>query len=121
MGSTKRIQYEQRIIDLANTYKALGHPARVKILELLLSHQKLNGTNLSKEVKLSGPTISHHIRELYVNGLIGYEAQGKDCFYIVNPESLEFVTIHLRQLNYDSQNQKTSFDSVYFLPNFQLS
>ena len=120
MGSTKRIQYDQRCLDIACMYKAFGHPARTRIIELLLEHGKLNATSLSKELELAPATINHHLDQLYLNGIIGKEHKGKDSFCSVQPDSLDFLESHLNSINFKSKNQASELDKIYFLPTYRL-
>lgn len=120
MGSTKRIQYDQRCLDIANMYKALGHPARTRIVELLLEHGKLNASSLGKELNLAPATITHHLDQLYLNGIIGKEHKGKDSLCCVQPDSLDFLESHINTINFKSKNQPNQFDKTYFLPTYRL-
>lgn len=68
---------------LARVFKALGDPTRVK----LLSHIAAAGDggaclcDLVEPVRLSQPTVSHHMRQLVDAGLITREQRGKWAYY----------------------------------------
>jgi DNA-binding transcriptional ArsR family regulator len=56
--------------------RALGDPTRLRLLRLLAAEPR-SPQSLAIELKLSLPTVSHHIRELRVAGLIRLEIAGK--------------------------------------------
>jgi DNA-binding transcriptional ArsR family regulator len=56
--------------------RALGDPTRLRLLRLLAAEPR-TPQSLAIELKLSLPTVSHHIRELRVAGLIRLEIAGK--------------------------------------------
>jgi len=65
MGATKREFYTEDQIQMANMFKALGHPARIAILEKLAEDENLNCTNLHTLIPLAKSTISYHLKELF--------------------------------------------------------
>ena len=67
----------------AVVFKALGHPARLAVVERLgrgecCVCELLEGTEFRK---LSGPTISQHLLVLKTAGVIADEKRGKKIFY----------------------------------------
>jgi DNA-binding transcriptional ArsR family regulator len=56
--------------------KAMNDPTRLRLLRLIAMKPR-SLISLSQEVKLSLPTVSHHIRELRGAGLIRLEVAGK--------------------------------------------
>ena len=56
--------------------RALGDPTRLRLLRLLAAEPR-SPQSLAIELKLSLPTVSHHIRELRIAGLIRLEIAGK--------------------------------------------
>ncbi|MBF6612034.1 MAG: winged helix-turn-helix transcriptional regulator [Chloroflexi bacterium] len=70
--------------------RALGDPTRLRLLRLITTEPR-SLQSLAHEVKLSLPTVSHHIRELRVAGLIRLEVagRGRDSKYTVRWPSAE--------------------------------
>src|SRR3954468_14533326 len=69
-------------------FKALGDPARVKILNLLAtSDEAVCVCELIPALRLSQPTVSHHLKKLTDAGLIEREQRGTWAFYSVHPEA----------------------------------
>lgn len=74
--------------DIAVVAKALGHPARIHIVRLLLEKQSCIGCNIVDEVGLAQSTVSEHLRILKAAGLITGEIERPRVCYSLNPDSL---------------------------------
>jgi ArsR family transcriptional regulator len=76
---------EQEIAVLA---KALGHPARVRIVRLLLAHDACYCGQLVDELSLAQATVSQHLKVLKEAGLIVGEIEGLRTCYCASRERL---------------------------------
>lgn len=66
---------------LARLARALGHPARVRILQVLLSKDSCVAGELAGEVPLAASTVSQHLKVLKEAGLIKGEVDGpRRCY-----------------------------------------
>jgi ArsR family transcriptional regulator len=79
---------EQRDGDLALLAKALGHPARVRILRLLLSRDSCYCGQIVDEVPLAQATVSQHLKVLKDAGLVTGEIEGPRTCYCASRERL---------------------------------
>jgi len=71
---------------LAATYKALGNPARLKIIELLLDGE-LNVTAINKAVPVSQPSLSQHLSKLRGLGVVKARRDERFFYYrLTNPQ-----------------------------------
>jgi len=61
--------------------RALADPRRIEILERIAAAAEMACTTLAGESEVSQPTISHHLRELHLAGLIQPRREAKFCFY----------------------------------------
>ncbi|WP_020569703.1 ArsR/SmtB family transcription factor [Neolewinella persica] len=86
MGLTKTDAYTPDQIRIAELCKAIGHPARVAILQKLLTVECCISRDFSDEIDLSQPTISRHLQELKTVGLIAGTIEGTSVSYCINPE-----------------------------------
>lgn len=86
MGLTKTQNFTARQNALASLAKALGHPARIAILEHLLAHQTCICGDLVDELPLAQATVSQHLKELKSVGLIQGEIEGNSVCYCINEE-----------------------------------
>jgi ArsR family transcriptional regulator, arsenate/arsenite/antimonite-responsive transcriptional repressor len=75
--------------DLARLAKAVGHPARVRILRLLLSRDSCYCGELVDELPLSQATVSQHLKVLRDVGLIQGEIEGPRVCYCADTDRLE--------------------------------
>jgi len=75
---------------LARVFKALGDPARVRLLSLISATDGGEACvcDLTAPVGLSQPTVSHHLKQLVDAGLLGREQRGKWAYYRVDDTAL---------------------------------
>jgi ArsR family transcriptional regulator len=77
--------------DLAGQLKALADPARLRLLSLMLANEDLEACtcDLTEELELSQPTVSHHLKKLTDAGLVfAHRRQGSWTYYRVVPDAL---------------------------------
>lgn len=71
--------------ELATLAKALGHPARVKILRILIRRDACVCGEIVDELPLAQSTVSQHLKVLKDAGLIRGEIDGpRTCYCIEN-------------------------------------
>lgn len=83
----------------ANTpkvFKALAEPVRRDILELL-RNGKLTAGEIVSQFDLSGATISYHLSQLLVAGLIVEEKHKNFIYYELNASVFEEIMLWLMQ------------------------
>ena len=61
--------------------RALADPRRMEILERIAHASEVACATLAGESDVSQPTISHHLKELSVAGLIKPRREAKFCYY----------------------------------------
>lgn len=71
--------------ELAALAKALGHPARVRIVRLLARQETCVCGAIVDEVGLAQSTVSQHLKVLKEAGLIQGEIDGPRVCYCLNP------------------------------------
>jgi ArsR family transcriptional regulator len=76
--------------ELAQMFKALGDPVRLRLLSLVASHAGGEACvcDLSAGFDLTQPTISHHLKVLRQSGLLQCERRGTWVYYWVVPSAL---------------------------------
>jgi ArsR family transcriptional regulator, arsenate/arsenite/antimonite-responsive transcriptional repressor len=87
MGATKTEHFTERHNEIANLAKALGHPARVAILDYLLKVDACICGDIVNELPLAQPTISQHLKELKNAGLIKGEIEGNSICYCIDEKN----------------------------------
>lgn len=78
MGITKIHPYTDKTLKMAKIASALGHPARLTIMQYLFENKKATYASFQKVTRLTPPTISSHIKILANAGLVysDYYQQG---------------------------------------------
>jgi ArsR family transcriptional regulator, arsenate/arsenite/antimonite-responsive transcriptional repressor len=79
---------QARQLELARLAKALGHPARVRILQLLLSRDACYCGQIVDELPLAQATVSQHLKVLKEAGLIVGEIEGLRTGYCASRSQL---------------------------------
>ncbi|MFF1487595.1 ArsR/SmtB family transcription factor [Streptomyces sp. NPDC058319] len=82
---------EDRAIELAKVFKALGDPVRLRLLSMIASRAggEICVCDLTPAFDLSQPTISHHLKLLRQAGLIDCERRGTWVYYWLLPEATD--------------------------------
>ena len=77
--------------ELAQVFKALGDPVRLRLVSLIGAHQggEVCVCDLTTAFDLTQPTISHHLRVLRQAGIIDSERRGTWVYYRLVPAALE--------------------------------
>jgi DNA-binding transcriptional ArsR family regulator len=103
MGATKSAEFTRKENTLAKYAKALGHPARIAILNVLAKKKTCQCGNIVDELPLSQSTVSQHLKELKEAGLIKGEIDGTRVCYCINEKEWRAAQLWLNQLfeNYD--------------------
>lgn len=78
--------------------KALGHPARIAILEVLIKKQACICGDIVDELPLSQSTVSQHLKELKEAGLIKGDIEGVKVCYCIDEKEWEVAKTYLVNL-----------------------
>jgi len=84
MGLTKSEIFTEKQNRLAGMMKALGHPARIAIIQHLVKSQACICGDLVEELGLAQATISQHLKELKNVGLIKGTIDGTSVCYCID-------------------------------------
>ena len=98
MGLTKSEIFTAEQNQIAKIAKAIGHPARVAILQHLLQKKACICGDLVLEIGLAQPTISQHLRELKNLGLIKGTVEGVKVCYCIDVEKYAEFNAVFQQL-----------------------
>lgn len=91
MGFTKKNLYTDAQNELADIAKALGHPARLVILQQLVRLSSCVCGDLVTEIGLAQPTVSQHLKELKRVGLIKGAVEGTRVCYCIDTKKWNAV------------------------------
>jgi ArsR family transcriptional regulator, arsenate/arsenite/antimonite-responsive transcriptional repressor len=102
MGASKTEHFTEHQNQIALLAKAMGHPARIAILEFLLEAKSCICGDIVNELPLAQPTVSQHLKELKNAGLIKGNIEGNAICYCINKEGFEKIKTFFETLTYKS-------------------
>jgi DNA-binding transcriptional ArsR family regulator len=92
MGKAKTDEFTVRDVRIARYAKALAHPARIAIVQVLLQRSSCVCGTLVDELPLSQSTVSQHLKELKEAGLIKGDVEGTSVCYCLDLEEWKKAT-----------------------------
>ena len=98
MGLTKTEEFTIKDNKIAKYAKALAHPARIAILQVLIKKQNCICGDIVEELPLSQSTVSQHLKELKESGLIKGDIEGAKVCYCIDEKEWENVKLYLNTL-----------------------
>ncbi len=107
MGATKTEHFTDKQNAIAILAKALGHPARVAIIEYLMKVDTCICGDIVNELPLAQPTVSQHLKELKNAGLIKGSIEGNAICYCINEKALTKLQAYFANIS-DSLEKKKS-------------
>lgn len=84
-------------MSFTNTFKALSHPVRREILDLL-KMDKMSAGEIADQFELTGATISHHLNVLKQADLVVERREKNFIYYELNTSVLEDMMVWLADL-----------------------
>ena len=106
MGISKSAHFNEQQNSLANIAKALGHPARIAIVEYLLNQKECICGDIVSELPLAQATISQHLKELKIAGIIKGSIEGNSICYCLNEEMIVEFSSFLSNITSVLSHQK---------------
>ena len=86
-----RLRADQSAEQIAALAWAIAHPARVRIVRLLISRDTCVCGEIVDEMPLAQSTVSQHLKILKESGLVQGEVDGPKVCYCINPEKLAML------------------------------
>jgi ArsR family transcriptional regulator len=85
MKRAERAKYETR----AKVLKALAHPARLKLVDVLAEHDEVCVCKLTETIGMDISTVSRHLTQLKAAGIVDSEKRGQMVFYRLRVKCLK--------------------------------
>ena len=105
MAFAKTDLFEKKLQMEANLFKALSHPARIAIVQYLLSVDSCICGDIVNELPLAQPTISQHLKELKNANIIKGNIEGTAICYCINPETIQKIEQYFNAISIKLKNQ----------------
>ena len=100
MGASKSESFSTAHNEMAILFKALSHPARIAIVDYLLSVDSCICGDIVNELPLAQPTISQHLKELKNANIIKGSIEGTAICYCINPETIDKIQHHFTAITH---------------------
>ncbi len=84
-------EYTIRQEQLARFAKAMGHPARIAILQFLAKQETCYFGDIHEELPIAKATVSQHLKELKDSGLIQGEVETPKVKYCINRDNWQLA------------------------------
>ena len=105
MGASKSESFSEEHNEMATLFKALSHPARIAIVDYLLSVDSCICGDIVNELPLAQPTISQHLKELKNANIIKGTIEGTAICYCINPETIKKIEQHFGSITNKLKNK----------------
>lgn len=99
-------EYTDNQQQMSVLFKALGHPARVAIMEHLLKINACIVGDIVNELPLAQPTVSQHLKELKNAGLIKGSIEGNTICYCVDEKGIERLNLYFSNFQHKLNTQE---------------
>ncbi|MGZ4332728.1 MAG: ArsR/SmtB family transcription factor [Gaiellaceae bacterium] len=85
---------DEEAVGTAELFKALGDPARVRIVNLIATARgAVCACEFNDTLGLSQPTVSHHLKKLTDAGLLEREQRGKWAYFSLKGDAVEKLAV----------------------------
>jgi ArsR family transcriptional regulator, arsenate/arsenite/antimonite-responsive transcriptional repressor len=99
MGATKTDLFTQEQNEISILTKALGHPARISIIEYLMSVDACICGDIVNVLPLAQPTVSQHLKELKNAGIIRGNIDGTAIYYCIDKTKIQQLISYFEKIN----------------------
>ena len=108
MGATKTDHFTDYQNELAVLAKALGHPARIAIIQYLIKVNTCICGDIVNELPLAQPTVSQHLKELKNAGIIKGSVEGTSICYCINEDGIDKIKVFFEGIAAFLQKKRTA-------------
>lgn len=106
MRATKTEHFTDKQNQIATIAKALGHPARIAIIEYLMKVKECICGDIVNELPLAQPTVSQHLKELKNAGIIKGNIDGNSICYCIDEKTIDILNIYFSKIVQTVSNSK---------------
>ncbi len=108
MGATKTDHFTDKQNAIATLIKALGHPARIAIIEYLVKVNTCICGDIVDVLPLAQPTVSQHLKELKNAGLIKGNVEGNSICYCIDEKSIIKLQDYFANISIKLEKKKSN-------------
>lgn len=107
MGITKTEHFTAEQNEMAVLLKAMAHPARIAIIDYLLSIDTCICNDIVEVLPLAQPTVSQHLKELKNAGIIQGTIEGNAIKYCINKATIQKFEIFIDHIFHKIEKQES--------------
>jgi DNA-binding transcriptional ArsR family regulator len=85
--------------EAASRLRAIAHPMRIAIIELLEKKAKMNVTEIYERLQIEQAAASHHLNILKSKGVLISRRSGKNTFYSLKSDTLSKIIECINECN----------------------
>lgn len=83
MATENILEDEKKIERAAYVLKAVAHPLRIRIIQMLNDNKELNVSTIYKSLNAEQSLISHHLINMRDKGILDIRRSGKNIYYFL--------------------------------------
>lgn len=83
MATENVLEDEKKIERAAYVLKAVAHPLRIRIIQMLNENKELNVSTIYKNLNAEQSLISHHLINMRDKGILDIRRSGKNIYYFL--------------------------------------
>ncbi|MCB9251667.1 MAG: winged helix-turn-helix transcriptional regulator [Flavobacteriales bacterium] len=108
MGASKSAYFNEQQNSMAALIKAMAHPARIAIVEHLIKVESCICNDIVDEIPLSQPTVSQHLKELKMAGIIKGNIEGNSICYCLDQSAIDKLRDYFNGISVNILHPKTN-------------
>ncbi|HLU85108.1 MAG TPA: metalloregulator ArsR/SmtB family transcription factor [Vicingaceae bacterium] len=82
-----------KLYQASEMLKAIAHPIRLAIVQLLENNQRKSVTEIHETLKIEQAVASHHLSILKNKGVVSMDKEGKHCYYYLKHQRLAEIVV----------------------------
>lgn len=81
----------KKLEDAASKLRAIAHPMRIAIIEMLEAKEQMNVTEIYEALKIEQASASHHLNILKTKNVLDSRRSGKKTFYYLKGDAVSQI------------------------------
>lgn len=81
----------RKLEDAASRFRAISHPMRIAIIQMLEKEKQMNVTQIHTKLDIEQAAASHHLSILKNKGVLESKRSGKMTFYMLRPNIITII------------------------------
>jgi len=87
----KYVLDSRKLEDAASKFRAISHPMRIAIIQMLEREKQMNVTQIYTNLEIEQAAASHHLNILKSKGVLDSKRAGKNTLYSLKPNIINII------------------------------